>query len=77
MSPKANPKSAPPFSRTCWMESSEVMLRISSSASSGRKGGPSTRCKVPWTRMTGGTPTRICKSEAPSETTNCNKSDIE
>ena len=77
MSPKANPKSAPPRSRTCWMWSSEVMLRISSSVSSGASGGPSTRCRMPWTRMVGGVPTRMCKSEAPSETTNCNKSDIE
>ena len=34
-SPKAKPKSAPPRSRTCWMWSSDVMLRISSSVSSG------------------------------------------
>src|SRR5436853_2150301 len=27
--------------------------------------------------MTGGTPTRRCRSAAPSETTNCNRSDIE
>jgi hypothetical protein len=38
---------------------------------------PSTRCKIPWTRIVGGVPTRTCRSEAPSDTTNCNKSDIE
>ncbi len=27
--------------------------------------------------MVGDTPTRICRSDAPSATTNCNKSDIE
>ena len=59
------------------MLSSEVMLRISSSVSSGLSTGPSTRCKMPCTRITGGTPTRMCRSEAPSDTTNCNKSDIE
>src|ERR671926_1841802 len=53
------------------------MERISSSVSSGLSGGPSTRCSTPCKRMTGGTPTRRCKSAAPSETTNCNKSDIE
>src|SRR5262245_2257689 len=53
------------------------MLRTSSSVSSGVRLGPSTRCKMPCTRMTGATPTRIWRSEAPSETTNCNKSDIE
>ena len=37
ISPKAKPKSAPPRSRTCWMWSSEVMLRINSSVSSGRE----------------------------------------
>jgi hypothetical protein len=42
-----------------------------------RKEGPSTRCRMPCTRMTGGTPTRMCKSEEPSDTTNCNKSDME
>ncbi|SPE52433.1 hypothetical protein SBV1_1520010 [Verrucomicrobia bacterium] len=77
ISPNANPKSEPPRSRTCWMCSSEVMLRISSSVSSGPNVGPSTRCKIPCTRITGGVPTRMCRSEAPSETTNCNKSDIE
>ncbi len=60
-----------------WMCSSEVMLRINSSVSSGRKVGPSTRCNMPCTRITGGTPTRMCRSDAPSDTTNCNKSDIE
>ena len=76
-SPKAKAKSAPPRSRTCWMCSSEVMLRISSSEVSGVSAGPSTRCKIPWTRIVGAVPTRVCKSEAPSETTNCNRSDIE
>ena len=57
--------------------SSEVMLRNSSSLSSERKGGPSTRWRMPWTRMTGGNPTRTCKSEDPSETINCNRSDME
>src|SRR2546429_9959725 len=28
-------------------------------------------------RITGGTPTRKCRSDEPSATTNCNKSDIE
>src|SRR6516162_6091896 len=59
------------------MCSSEVMLRINSSESSGLSDGPSTRCRMPCTRMVGGVPTRICKSEAPSDTTNCNKSDME
>src|ERR1039458_9566096 len=59
------------------MCSSDVMLRINSSESSGLSAGPSTRCKMPCTRMVGGTPTRICRSDAPSATTNCNKSDIE
>src|SRR5271163_3056980 len=76
-SPNAKPKSAPPRSRTLWMCSSDVMLRINSSVSSGLSDGPSTRCKIPCTRITGGTPTRMCRSDAPSDTTNCNKSDIE
>ena len=76
ISPKANPKSAPPFSRICWMWSSEVMERINSSVSSGRNGGPSTRWRMPWMRMTGGMFTRMCRSAPPSETINCNKSDI-
>ena len=76
-SPNAKAKSAPPRSRTCWMCSSEVMLRINSSASSGLSAGPSTRCKMPCTRMVGAVPTRMCRSEAFSDTTNCNKSDIE
>src|ERR1019366_7693981 len=59
------------------MCSSDVMLRISSSVSSGLSRGPSTRCKMPCTRITGGTPTRTCRSDAPSDTTNCSKSDIE
>src|ERR1017187_4916878 len=59
------------------MCSSDVMLRINSSASSGRSTGPSTRCKMPCTRMVGGAATRMCRSDAPSATTNCNKSDIE
>src|ERR1019366_10739480 len=59
------------------MCSSDVMLRINSSESSGLITGPSTRCKMPCTRMVGGAPTRICRSDAPSATTNCNKSDIE
>src|ERR1035437_9779387 len=59
------------------MCSSDVMLRINSSASSDLITGPSTRCKMPCTRMVGDTPTRICRSDAPSATTNCNKSDIE
>jgi len=75
-SPNANAKSAPPHSRTAWMCSSDVMLRISSSESSGDSAGPSTRCKMPCTRMTGAVPTRVCKSDAPSDTTNCSKSDI-
>ena len=53
------------------------MLRINSSVSSGVREGPSTRCKIPCTRIVGGVFTRMCKSEAPSETTNCSKSDIE
>src|SRR5580765_8165111 len=53
------------------------MLRINSSVSSGRHGGPSTRCRIPCTRMVGEIPTRIWRSAAPSDTTNCNKSDIE
>src|SRR5580704_8025073 len=59
------------------MWSSEVMLLINSSVSSGVSEGPSTRWRMPWTRMTGGTPTRMCRSEAPSETTSCRRSDIE
>ena len=54
----------------------EVMDRINSSVSSGRRGGPSTRCRIPCNRITGGIPTRMWRSAAPSETTNCNKSDI-
>jgi len=73
---KRNAKSAPPRSRTAWMCSSDVMLRINSSAVSGVSAGPSTRCNVPCTRMVGAVATRICKSEAPSDTTSCNKSDI-
>ena len=46
-SPNAKAKSAPPRSRTCWMCSSDVMLRINSSESSGSSAGPSTRCKMP------------------------------
>ena len=76
-SPNANAKSAPPRSRTCWMFSSDVMLRINSSDVSGVNAGPSTRCSVPCTRIVGETPTRVCKSDAPSETINCNRSDIE
>src|SRR5688572_18242059 len=53
------------------------MLRINSSVSSALSEGPSTRCKIPCNRITGGTATRMCRSEAPSETTNCNRSDIE
>src|SRR5215813_1584206 len=53
------------------------MLRINSSVSSGLRTGPSTRWRMPCTRMTGGVATRTCRSEAPSDTTNCNKSDIE
>src|SRR6266566_8026210 len=53
------------------------MLRISSSVSSEERGGPSTLCKTPCNRITGGIPTRKCKSEEPSATTNCNRSDIE
>jgi len=76
-SPKANPKSAPPRSRTWRMCSSDVMLRMSSSVSSGFSGGPSTRCSTPCKRITGAVLTRMCKSAAPSDTTKCNKSDIE
>src|SRR5436190_6054753 len=59
------------------MCSSEVMLRMSSSVSSGFSGGPSTRCRMPCKRITGGAPTRRCRSDDPSDTTNCNRSDIE
>src|ERR1017187_1316897 len=59
------------------MFSSDVMVRINSSASSGLSAGPSMRCKMPCTRITGGEFTRMCKSDAPSATTNCSKSDIE
>src|SRR5207248_6745148 len=34
-------------------------------------------CKIPCKRITGGTPTRKCRSAAPSATTNCSRSDIE
>src|SRR5439155_17812199 len=59
------------------MWSSEVMLRINSSVSSSFSGGPSTLCNTPCSRITGGTPTRKCRSDAPSATTNCSKSDME
>src|SRR5262249_4648430 len=77
ISPNAKPKSAPPRSRTPWMWSSEVMLRINSSVSSDVSGGPSTRCRMPCTRIVGGVPTRTWRSDAPSDTTNCNRSAIE
>src|SRR2546423_14264019 len=32
---------------------------------------------MPCTRIVGGVPTRMWRSEAPSDTTNCNRSDIE
>jgi len=53
------------------------MLRHQSSVSSGLSGGLRRECKIPWTRMTGGTFDADVQVGRAFGTTNCNKSDIE
>src|SRR5208282_2310916 len=58
------------------MQSSKVMLRISSWQSFACMTAPSIRWRTPWVRITGGTPTRGCNSDASPETINCDNSDM-
>ncbi len=63
--PNAKLKSAPPRSRTLWMCSPGRDVAYPFLGVLGLAGGPSTRCKIPCTGLTGGTPTRMCRSDAP------------
>src|SRR5712692_7666423 len=58
------------------MWASEVIAFIRFSVSSAVSTGRSMCTNLPCRRITGGTPTRICKSEPFSSTTTCNRSSI-
>src|SRR5882724_11480785 len=58
------------------MWASEVIAFIRFSVSSALSTGRSMCTSLPCRRITGGTPTRICKSEPFSSTTTCNRSSI-
>ena len=71
-SPKAKPKSAPPFSCSSFCDRSGAMLFIRATVSSGSRTLVSSRFMWPSSRSTGGCPTAMCRSLALRLTTVCN-----